>query len=182
MSYAKPSLLSLAVSTMLLAAPLSQANESIEVNMHKASVEGQGALIGTITLQQNEQGVTIASDLTDLGPGPHGFHLHENPDCGVTTKDGKKTPAGAAGGHYDPEKTGAHKGPFDTGGHLGDLPRLHAGQRGESEQTYLAHRLQLADFRGRALVIHEGSDNYSDEPLPLGGGGARVACGVVPGQ
>jgi Cu-Zn family superoxide dismutase len=29
-------------------------------------------------------------------------------------------------------------------------------------------------------MIHAGGDNYSDEPAPLGGGGARVACGVVP--
>lgn len=58
MSYAKPNLLSLAVSAMLLAAPLSQANESIEVNMHKASVEGQGDLVGTTKLD-NPQVVVI---------------------------------------------------------------------------------------------------------------------------
>jgi Cu-Zn family superoxide dismutase len=28
-------------------------------------------------------------------------------------------------------------------------------------------------------MIHEGGDNYADEPKPLGGGGARIACGVV---
>ncbi|MBV8452160.1 MAG: superoxide dismutase, partial [Deltaproteobacteria bacterium] len=26
---------------------------------------------------------------------------------------------------------------------------------------------------------HAGGDNYSDTPLPLGGGGARLACGVI---
>ena len=30
-----------------------------------------------------------------------------------------------------------------------------------------------------ALAIHVGGDNYSDQPAPLGGGGARIACGVV---
>ena len=29
-------------------------------------------------------------------------------------------------------------------------------------------------------MIHEGGDNYSDTPKPLGGGGARMACGVIP--
>ena len=24
-----------------------------------------------------------------------------------------------------------------------------------------------------------GGDNYSDQPVPLGGGGARIACGVA---
>ena len=28
-------------------------------------------------------------------------------------------------------------------------------------------------------MIHVGGDNYSDMPLPLGGGGARIACGVI---
>lgn len=182
MSYAKSGFSGLAAVVILLCAPLAQANESVEVEMYKATAEGQGNLIGTVTLEKNDHGVLITSILKGLGPGPHGFHLHENPDCGPTTKDGEITPAGAAGGHYDPEKTGAHKGPFDTGGHLGDLPRLHVGQAGESELTYLAPRLQLDDFKGRALVIHQGSDNYADDPRALGGGGARIACGVVPGE
>jgi Cu-Zn family superoxide dismutase len=28
-------------------------------------------------------------------------------------------------------------------------------------------------------MIHAGGDNYSDHPKRLGGGGARIACGVV---
>jgi Cu-Zn family superoxide dismutase len=28
-------------------------------------------------------------------------------------------------------------------------------------------------------MIHQGGDNYSDDPKKLGGGGARVACGVI---
>ncbi|WP_324128836.1 superoxide dismutase family protein, partial [Acinetobacter baumannii] len=28
-------------------------------------------------------------------------------------------------------------------------------------------------------MIHAGGDNYSDSPQPLGGGGARIACGVI---
>jgi hypothetical protein len=31
-------------------------------------------------------------------------------------------------------------------------------------------------------MIHEGGDNYADAPKPLGGGGARIACGVIPGK
>jgi putative ABC transport system substrate-binding protein len=45
---------------------------------------------------------------------------------------------------------------------------------------------QLADLCGKidALyvtpdAIHAGGDNYSDQPAPLGGGGARIACGVA---
>jgi len=28
-------------------------------------------------------------------------------------------------------------------------------------------------------MIHAGGDNMSDKPEPLGGGGARYACGVI---
>ncbi|MCD3149108.1 superoxide dismutase, partial [Salmonella enterica subsp. enterica serovar Enteritidis] len=30
-----------------------------------------------------------------------------------------------------------------------------------------------------SLMIHKGGDNYSHKPAPLGGGGARFACGVI---
>ena len=33
--------------------------------------------------------------------------------------------------------------------------------------------------RHLALMLHAGGDNYSDQPAPLGGGGARMACGVA---
>jgi Cu-Zn family superoxide dismutase len=36
----------------------------------------------------------------------------------------------------------------------------------------------VSTLRGHAVVIHAGGDNYSDVP-PLGGGGARIACGVI---
>jgi Cu-Zn family superoxide dismutase len=28
-------------------------------------------------------------------------------------------------------------------------------------------------------MIHAGGDNYADQPKPLGGGGERIACGVI---
>ena len=40
--------------------------------------------------------------------------------------------------------------------------------------------LKVADMEGHALMIHAGGDNYADAPKPLGGGGERIACGVVP--
>jgi Cu-Zn family superoxide dismutase len=43
----------------------------------------------------------------------------------------------------------------------------------------VAPRLTVADIKGRAIMIHAHGDNYSDDPKPLGGGGARIACGVI---
>ncbi|MEW3177732.1 superoxide dismutase family protein, partial [Escherichia coli] len=32
----------------------------------------------------------------------------------------------------------------------------------------------------RSLMLHAGGDNHDDHPEPLGGGGARIACGIIP--
>ena len=66
-------------------------------------------------------------------------------------------------------------GPDGTG-HLGDLPKLVVTADGKI--SVVAPHLKLADVKSRALVIHEGGDNYSDTP-ELGGGGKRIACGVI---
>lgn len=89
-------------------------------------------------------------------------------------------PGLAAGGHYDPGKTGRHEGPSGKG-HLGDLPQLMVDAAGNARRVSWAPRLKTSDIRGRALMIHAGPDNYQDVPKVLGGGGARVACGVAHG-
>ena len=87
-------------------------------------------------------------------------------------------PGLAAGGHYDPAGTGKHKGPYEDG-HLGDLPALYFDAEGKATHPVLAPRIKISDLKGHAFIIHAGGDNYRDYPKALGGGGARVACGVV---
>lgn len=150
----------------------------VTVEINKAGSEGAGEALGTITFRDNSDlGLLIIPDLTGLSTGVHGMHVHENPDCGTKGKSGSG-PAKAAGGHYDPENTGRHAGPAGDG-HLGDLPALVVGPDGNATMAMFAPRVQVTDLVGRAIVIHEGGDNYSDEPKKLGGGGARVACGVI---
>ena len=43
----------------------------------------------------------------------------------------------------------------------------------------VAARLKMTDLAGHALMIHAGGDDYSDKPEKLGGGGKRIACGVI---
>lgn len=138
-----------------------------------------GKTVGNITLSQNEYGVVFTPDLADLTPGMHGFHVHQNGSCGSIEKEGKTILGGAAGGHYDPEKTGKHGYPWSTDNHKGDLPALFVSANGLATNPVLAPRLTLKELKGHAIMIHAGSDNYSDMPKPLGGGGARMACGVV---
>jgi Cu-Zn family superoxide dismutase len=149
------------------------------VTMYLTSESGKGAPVGTISAEDTPYGLLLTPDLNGLHPGLHGFHVHENPACGPKKKDGKLVPGGAAGGHYDPYGTGRHEGPYGEG-HLGDLPPVYVDSEGSASVPVLAPRLTTADIKGRSLMIHAGGDNYADHPEKLGGGGARIACGVVP--
>jgi Cu-Zn family superoxide dismutase len=161
-----------------IAAVMPLAVAATSVTMNAIDANGVGKSLGTIVAEDGKDGLVLDIRLTGLPAGEHGFHVHENGDCGAKEKDGKMTAGLAAGGHYDPHKTGKHAGPKGAG-HLGDLPVLSAGKDGKITAKAVAPRLKLADIKGRSLMLHEGADNYSDDPKPLGGGGARIACGVV---
>lgn len=151
-----------------------------EIQMHAITGAGIGKSIGTIKIAKSEWGLLLTPSLAGLSSGLHGFHVHEKPDCGAAEKDGKAVAGLAAGGHFDPAATGKHLGPYESKGHLGDLPALAVNAEGKAEHPVLAPRIRdIAEIRGRALVIHGGGDNYADEPSKLGGGGPRVACGVI---
>ena len=151
---------------------------SVTVPMHLIDANGVGADVGTLTLSDTRSGLRIKTALKGLPPGDHGFHMHEKPSCDPAEKDGKMAAGIGAGGHFDPATTGKHLGPKGDG-HKGDLPLLHVDAKGNAKVTLLAPHLMLADVQGKSFMIHAGGDNYSDQPAPLGGGGARIACGVV---
>ena len=161
-----------------LAALAHSAPPSKVVTLRMAEDSGPGDVVGTVTVTESKHGLVFLPALGNLPPGLHGFHVHENPTCAPALKDGKVTPAGAAGGHYDPKKSGKHGAPWGDG-HLGDLPPLYVDKDGKAEQPVLAPRLKMKDLKGRSLMVHAGGDNHADHPAPLGGGGARMACGVV---
>ncbi|HEY0183993.1 MAG TPA: superoxide dismutase [Cu-Zn] SodC [Rhodopila sp.] len=169
--------LSLALLAAGVAAPALAAD--MTVRMLRATQEGTGDPLGTITLSDTEGGASFKLHLHGLPPGEHGFHVHENGNCGPTTMNEVRIPAGAAGGHLDPDHTNKHMGPAG-GGHLGDLPVLAVAADGTADQTLVApHIKEVAALKGHALMIHVGGDNYSDSPAALGGGGGRFACGIV---
>ena len=152
---------------------------SQEVTIHLVDAEGKQESIGTVEISETDHGLLFTPDLTSLPAGVHGFHVHENGSCDAAEKDGKMVPAQAAGGHYDPQNTGKHDGPYGDG-HLGDLPALYVNEDGTADYPVLAPRIKkLDEIKDKALMIHAGGDNHADQPEPLGGGGARMACGVI---
>jgi superoxide dismutase, Cu-Zn family len=160
----------------VVGSPVYAAN--MTVTMNAVDEKGVGSSVGTVEISSTKFGTVFTPNLKGLTPGVHGFHIHTNPACGPKEKDGKPVAGLAAGGHYDPGKSGKHGAPWG-GGHLGDLPALYVDADGTSTNPVLAPRVKFADLKGRSLMIHAGGDNHSDHPKPLGGGGARVACGVI---
>lgn len=154
--------------------------EDMTVKVYRTAEKGQGEMLGTIRFADGKDGLEIYPRLKGLPPGPHGFHIHENRSCAAKANpQGQMTLGLAAGGHYDPHKSGKHTGPHDKAGHLGDLPVLEVKPDGTVSGKIVAARLKVADIKKRSVMIHAGGDNYSDQPAALGGGGGRIACGVI---
>ncbi|WP_026017321.1 superoxide dismutase family protein [Bartonella birtlesii] len=150
--------------------------KSMQVKVYELEKNNIKKSIGTIKIEENAYGLVFTPNLSTLPEGLHGFHIHENPSC--DTKDG--IIGGGAGGHYDPNHTYKHLGPYNMNGHFGDLPVLYVDDKGNSTMSVLAPRIKkLSEITGHSLIIHIGGDNQSDKPLPLGGGGARLACGII---
>jgi superoxide dismutase, Cu-Zn family len=163
----------------LLAATGRAAAATAEAIVNSISAAGVGTRLGTVTFSDTAGGLLITPKLSELPPGRHGFHIHEKGDCDPGMNQGKPAAGFAAGGHYDPGHTKKHLGPFSTTGHRGDLPVLVVDGRGHATQAVTAPHLTVEQIRARSIMIHAGGDNYSDTPAPLGGGGARIACGVI---
>jgi Cu-Zn family superoxide dismutase len=152
---------------------LGAAFADIIVPMNETNISA--ASVGSIAIRETQYGLLFIPNLHGLTPGIHGFHVHENPSCADS--------GNAAGGHLDPKKTNHHLGPYNDKGHLGDLPALYVNADGTATLPVLAPRLaQMKSIENHALMIHDGGDNYADEPMKLGGGGARMICGVIPGK
>ncbi|MEC5385890.1 superoxide dismutase [Cu-Zn] SodC [Uliginosibacterium sp. H3] len=154
------------------------AAESAVTTIYMVGTDGVIWDVGTVTLEQSAYGLVLTPALSGLPPGAHGFHVHEKPSCNAAEQDGKLVPALAAGGHYDPQGSKKHGTPWGDG-HVGDLPALTVLADGSARTPVLAPRLKVEDVRGHALMIHAGGDNHADHPAPLGGGGARLYCGVI---
>ena len=150
----------------------------IVVIMHNITENGVRDQLGVVELRDSADGLQIRTSLSKLPPGSRGFHVHENPSCSPGMQDGKPVAGLGAGGHYDPGRTGKHLGPHGAG-HLGDLPALMVDANGQARTNITVKRLSVDALRGRSLMIHAGGDSYN-EPPALGGGGARIACAVIP--
>ncbi len=149
-----------------------------QVSVDLLDVGGSVRGAGTVAIHEISHGLVFTPALQGLTPGLHGFHVHQNPSCASAEKQGRRVAGLAAGGHFDPQNANHHGPPWGDG-HLGDLPAVYVDETGNATAAVLAPRLKMADIKGRALMIHADGDNYSDPPQKLGGGGTRMACGLI---
>jgi Cu-Zn family superoxide dismutase len=124
----------------------------------------------------DSDGVRFSGKLTDLPPGPHGFHIHENGKCDAPDFE-------SAGGHFNP--TGKHHGDKNPDGpHAGDLGNIGVRANGMIDVSVLATGVTLQSGAnsllkpgGTSLVLHESPDDAMTDPS--GNSGARIACGIL---
>lgn len=137
-----------------------------------------GAEIGSLTLSQTDEGVTIVGELTGIAPGEHGFHFHAI---------GKCEPANAfesAGDHFNPTEH-QHGMENPQGPHAGDLPNVSAAEDGTVAINLTSEMVSLTegdpayvfDTDGTTLMIHADPDDMKTDPS--GNSGDRIACAVI---
>ena len=155
----------------LLFLPLCAQADQISLTLHQTQAKSSGSPLGYVVFKDTAYGTLITPHLHNIPPGFHGFHLHTKPSCADFGTQ--------AGGHWDPAHSGRHAGPYVPRSHLGDLPRLFADKHGHIKHPVFAPRLKVASLHQHALILHAQGDNYQDTPKALGGGGTRLACGII---
>jgi len=145
-----------------------------------AAIKGaDGKDLGVATLTDAPHGVLLRIELKGLTPGWHGLHFHEKGDCGAP--DFK-----SAGAHVHTTANVVHGLLNPAGNDSGDLPNIFAAKDGMATAELFSPmvslkgaggRPALLDADGSSIVVHASPDDYKTQPI--GGAGARVACGVV---
>ena len=159
-----------AIAVVLLAgcAAAPRAGPSASASLEPKS--GTGAH-GKLRFTQVGSKVLVTGEVAGLSPGPHGFHVHENGDCGGND-------AAAAGGHFNPA---AQKHGGRANGHAGDMGNIEADMYGKADVEVELNNRSVAEgpnaLLGKAVVVHVGPDDLKTDPA--GNSGARIACGII---
>lgn len=135
-----------------------------------------GTEAGTVKAFHGPQGILFRVEGQGWPQGWHGVHLHAVGQC----EGPGFTSAGAHVNH--PTEARPHGLLNPQGGpDLGDLQNVYAGADGTAmAEVYLpvsghaGHNLMDAD--GVAFLVHANPDDHVSQPI--GGAGARIACGV----
>lgn len=131
---------------------------------------------GNVVFENKGESVSMLLTVSGLEPGEHAIHLHEKSDC--SAEDGTST-----GGHWNP--TGQPHGKWGAaeGYHKGDIGNFTASDNGKATYTFSTDEWcmgcgdETKDILGKAIIIHEGTDDFTTQPT--GAAGGRISCGGV---
>ena len=171
---------SLHVATGVVLAALIAASPALAQTTATAQVKGgDGKDMGVVTLTEAPHGVLLKLELKGLTPGWHAAHFHEKGDCGAP--DFK-----SAGAHVHTAANTVHGLLNPASNDSGDLPNIFANADGSATAEVYSTlvslkgaggRPSLLDADGSAIVVHANPDDHTSQPI--GGAGARAACGVI---
>ncbi|EDW79581.1 superoxide dismutase [Drosophila willistoni] len=134
---------------------------------------------GTVFFEQEDNGapVKVTGEVTGLGKGLHGFHVHEFGD--------NTNGCMSSGPHFNPHSK-EHGAPGDENRHLGDLGNIEASGSGPTAVNITDSKITLVGANsiiGRTVVVHADPDDLGKGGHELskttGNAGARIGCGVI---
>lgn len=146
-------------------------------------LNNKGEVVGKAVFWQGTKGVVIKLYVEGLTAGAHGVHIHQKGKCET------ETAFTSAEGHVKHEMDKSHGFLHHEGPHIGDLPNIIAREDGTAHVEFYSesfrlnyakqyeNMIALLDEEGASIMIHASGDDYVSQPI--GGSGARVACGVI---
>jgi Cu-Zn family superoxide dismutase len=158
-------------------------------------------VVGRVDFSVESDGMTVRVKLRpnqNVSTGRfHGLHVHANNNsanldgCVANPNQPSSTWFASADGHFA-EVGQTH------GRHAGDLPSPLVLADGTATLTFTTDRIDPAQLKGRAVILHFGPDNFGNVPVGsapdqytpndaaatdktarTGNAGDRAACGVV---
>ncbi len=147
--------------------------KSLNINLEGKS--GSQAM-GMAYISERDGKVIFEAKIMGLKPGMHAIHLHEKADC--SADDGT-----SSGGHWNPTFENHGKWGAAEGYHRGDIGNFEVNENGigvvqfETDQWCIGCGDEKRDIIGKAIIVHEGTDDYTTQPT--GNAGARVSCGAL---
>lgn len=159
-----------------------------------------GDVVARVGLRSAGRGfiqVSASFDFPGIAPGFHGFHIHANDNpangdgCIADPAQPANTHFVSADGHWNPDAV-------THGDHAGDLPSPLVQDNGSAAVSFIHRVNSLSDVVGRAIILHEGADNFGNIPVGpavtqytpngpeattltqnTGNAGNRIACGLI---
>jgi len=138
--------------------------------------KNESSATGKVAFEEVDGKVNLEMYLRGLTPGIHAVHIHEKADC--SSPDGK-----SAGGHWNPTMDKHGEWGDTEGFHKGDIGNVVADENGEgrismeTDQWCIGCGDEKKDILGKAIIVHEGVDDFVSQPT--GNAGGRVSCGGI---